>query len=133
MAALTMRVRRVKVDRIALSQSNYLVLENNIYAALENEVEFLTGMSNQLSGIIGRFKCNKEGLHDLVRIAECQILETISGKTADCFSLPAPYYLISIYTTWFPGNKFVEIDSEFVSDLIDDAYRKISVLLIAGI
>ncbi len=132
-AALTMRVCRIEIDRIALTQNDHLFLENELNAALQHEVEFLTGMGDEFSRLICRFKRNKERLHDLVRIAECQILETISGDTAYSLSLPASYYLISVYTTFFAGNQFVEIDFEFVGDLIDDAYRKISVLLIADI
>ena len=128
-----MEVSRVEVDRITFIENYLLVLKYNSNSALEYKVELLAGMLYQLCRLIRRLKCNKERLHYLIGITESKILEAIALISADASALAPADNMKCIYTAGFAGNELIKIDAEFICDLIDDAYGKISVFLISSI
>ena len=132
-AALSVGICGVEVYRIALIEDYLLILEYHGNSAFKDEVEFLTCMCDQLSGLIGRLKCDQEGLHDLIRIAESQILEAIALITADASALAAADDLEGVDTAGLTCDELVEIHAELICDLIDYAYWKITVCFIACI
>ena len=90
-------------------------------------------MSNELCRFIGRLKSYEKRLHYLICIAEGKILETVSLVTAYTSALAAADDMECVNTARFACDQFIEVHSELVCDLIDDAYGKITVFFIACI
>ena len=132
-AALSVGISGIEVYRIALIEDYLLVLEGDDYAALEHEVELLTCVCNKLCGLVRGLESYEEGLHYLVSVAIRQVLEAVSRVAADALAVSAADDVICVDAAGLARDELIEIDSEFICYLIDDAYREVSVLLIARI
>jgi predicted DNA-binding protein (MmcQ/YjbR family) len=64
---------------------------------------------DELCRIIGRLQRDKQRLHELVRIAEREILEAVAGEAADALALAAADDLIGVDAARLAGDDLIEI------------------------
>ena len=124
----------IEIDGIPLVEHKIPVAEGDDHGTLQHQVELLAGMGDELRHGIGGLQCHQQGLHDLVGIAEGQVLEVIFGVSVDDLAAALADHVPGFQLGALAGDDLGEVHLEFVGDLIDDADGHVlAVFFIGGV